>query len=88
MVEVMSPATLFAAALAARDDAARLRRVSGSRRTELRRTMRVWRRGLETSKANFEARRDLRYRSGWSELDWKLPDRELDRVLVPHDGDT
>jgi hypothetical protein len=37
---------------------------------------------------NFELRRDLRYRSSWSGLDWKLPGHELDRVLVPHDGDT
>jgi len=27
-----------------------------------------------------------RFRSTWSDLSWQLPHRELDRVLVPIDG--
>lgn len=87
----MSPAALRDAADAAREDARRLRRASYAHRASVRRSMAAWqrrRRAYATTVAEAGRARELRYRSSWSDLPWQLPDRELDLVLVPIDGDT
>jgi len=89
VVEVMTPAALRIAAVAAREDARMLRAVSGARRAALRRSCGLSRRRLRTCSTTFASlncTRDLRYRSAWSDLQWQLPDRDLDRVLVPIEG--
>lgn len=87
----MSPTALRDAADAAREDARRLRRASYARRADVRRSTAAWRRrrGMYArTVADVGRARELRYRSTWSDLPWQPPDRELDIVLVPIDGDT
>ena len=87
----LTPELLCVAALAARDDARRLRIESASRRGDARRaleTAEMRRTRAILMKKRMLRTRDLRYRSAWSDLPWQMPDSELDRVLVAHDGET
>lgn len=91
MVEVMSPVELRDAALVAREQARLLRAASHAHRADVRLSMAAWRRRRRTyarTVADVGRARQRRYRSAWSDLPWQLPDRELDTVLVPVDGDT
>ena len=87
----ITPELLQVAALAARDDARRLRLTSVSRRADARLAVeaaeRRRSRAILTKKRILRAR-DVRYRSAWSDLSWQMPGGELDQVLVPHDGDS
>lgn len=85
-----TPELLLAAAVAARDDARRLRTMSISRRGEARRaneTAQQRRMQALLMQKRLLRARNVRYRSAWSDLWWQMPDGELDRVLVPHDGE-
>lgn len=84
-----TPATIYANAIAAREEAQRLRLKSATRRLEVRRSRVESRRRLSTASVTFawlERARTRRFRSAWSDLPWQLPNGELDRVLVPYDG--
>ena len=91
MVEVISPTALRDAADAVRADARRLRWASSAHRAEVRQSVvasRHRRRTYARTVADAGRARERRFRSSWSDLPWQLPDRELDIVLVPIDGDT
>lgn len=85
----LTPEQLRVSADAARADAQGLRMASRARRIESRQVVSrsaASRRSVSSALAWLAHTRELRYRSAWSELPWQLPDRELDTVLVPHDG--
>lgn len=86
----MNLPALRTAARAARDDSRRLRDQSSSRRLECRRGLVLAaRRRMKVAEtyAGLAKTRDRGYRSTWSDLQWRMVDRDLDRVLVSHDGE-
>lgn len=86
----ISPRALRAQADAARADASRLRASSSARRLEVRRARAEIERKaviLAETVRSLSVSRRRRYRSAWSDLAWQMPDRQLDQVLVSHDGD-
>lgn len=91
MVEVMTSAALRVAAEQARADARQARARSSERRIEVRRALAlaaVRQSQAAASLTTLTRTRQQPFRSVWSDLAWEFPGRELDRVLVPHDGDT
>jgi hypothetical protein len=89
MVEV-SAVAMHAAAVAARREAQALRDESHARRRELRRRnadAERLRSSCLSSYLGLAQTRHVRYRSAWSDLDWRSPDRELDRILFSIEGD-
>jgi hypothetical protein len=89
MVE-MSAVAMQAAAVAARREAQALRDESHARRRELRRRAAVAERLRSSCLSSYlwlAQTRDVRYRSAWSDLQWRSPDRELDHILVSIEGD-
>jgi hypothetical protein len=78
-----------AAADAARAESRALCAESRERRFELRRSTEAVAaaRGACVARLSWLDGRELLFRSAWSELLWRLPDHDLDHVLVSHDGD-
>jgi hypothetical protein len=88
MVEVRHRLLLEAAG-AVRDASRQLRVQSSARVVESRRTIKLARRRhawAEAMSASVERNRGRHYRSAWSDLRWSHA-ADLDRVLIPHDGD-
>jgi hypothetical protein len=82
-------ASLRSAAGTARSEARLLRAESDERRRRLRASNDAVARRLITCKAAFDDLngRELQFRSAWSDLVWRPPGGDLDRVLVSHDGE-
>jgi len=77
---------VIAAAASVRNESRRLRRRSESGRLELRRRRRdaaLLQARCLAAYARLSTTRAVQQPSPWSELPWHLPDRELDRILLP-----
>ena len=82
-------ADVIAAAASTRAEARRLRHLSQSRRLELLRHSRELARlraRLVRRSERLARTRETGQRSPWSDLPWRYPGRELDRILAPLDG--
>jgi hypothetical protein len=81
--------SLCTAARVARSEARVLRVESGEQRRRLRESLDIVARRLITCRAAFDDLdgHELQFRSAWSDLMWRPPGGDLDRVLVSHDGE-
>jgi hypothetical protein len=80
---------LRSAAGAARAESRALRAESEARRRMMRRSLDAVERRRGACEVAFSGLdgRELQFRSPWSDLVWRSPGMELDRVLVSHDGE-
>lgn len=81
---------LIAAGYAARAEARIQRRRSTERRLEIRRALERSRQRCtrcSITLVRLQQTREVRFRSAWTDLEWQVPDEQLDHVLIALDGD-